>query len=298
MSEILAREMRRTTLVSSVALSAPNTDPKLLMPVDLALVGSQIWVTSRMSSLVCKYDHKGCLQGTFAVPSPTGICTTKPKKCHGSCNKSRCACATTYVASANGNVYKVTGDTPAIYVSPGGLLTGVAWMDDHLYVVDNQGGYVAVYADSDPTKMATALADDALFSVGYKPYGIRTLGCRVYITYSNMSTRQGAGYIDVYDAKKCSNLIRIINRENLSLAYGLTCGTDQVLVVGNAGSGYISQFALECQEATYTTNLKNLSGGTIVLDGVMGMERCGDKIYYVASSDTGGIGSMGVLERC
>ncbi len=289
--------MRSVTLVSSVALSAPNTDPKLLMPFDLALVGSQIWVTSRTSSLVCKYDHKGCLQGTISIPTPTGICTSKPKKCHGKCSKSRCVCSTTYVASANGSVYKLTGDTATIYVSPGGLLTGVAWFDDRLYVVDNQSGYVAVYTDGDTSKAERALIDEALFAVGYKPYGIRVLGCRIYITYSNMSARQGAGYVSVYDPKKCSDLVRIINRVNLAIPYGLV-ERETGLMVGNAGSGYISQFMVDRDIAVYTLNLQNPTRGDIVVDGIMGMERCGNRIYYVASSDTGNIGSMGVLEDC
>lgn len=305
--------MRRVTLVSSVDLSAPNTDAKLLMPVDLVLVKDEIWVTSRTSSLICKYSRKGCLNGTIAVPTPTGICVSKVQKCRNNC-RSKCECLTVYVASTNGSVYKIESDKATVHVTPGGMLTGVAWLDGYLYVVENQNGFVAVYKDNGTTatsgitpnsQMIKASQDKPLFSVGYKPYGIRALGSRLYITYSNMSAKQGAGYVSIYEHSECGDLTRLINRENLSIPYGIAEIENEerkersnILLIANNGSGYLSQFSLCEDRAIYTTNLRNISDGDFVVDGIMGLAQCDDRIYYVASADGGKIGSMGVFYSC
>ena len=166
-------------------------------------------------------------------------------------------------------------------------MAGLAWLGKKLYVAAHDKNFVAVY---NGTTMELGLADDALSAVGYKPYGLKALGDLLYISYTNMSTRQGAGYIDVYDPCKCETLKRIINRDNLSIPYGMFWREE--LCVGNAGSGYISQFN---DEKEYTTNVQNRSGGDVVIDGIMGITGSDGMFYYVASSDGGTIGSLGVM---
>jgi len=249
-----------------------------------------------------------------------------------------------YVATSNGMIYAMptngsSTSTPSAYVSPGGSLAGLAWLDNRLYVAmlalaGSSGGYVAVYPDhvqhnssSTVPTMELALTDEPLVSVGYNPYGVRALGGRVYITYTNSSSKPGSGYVDVYDPCGCKSLRRIINRDNLSIPFGMyqnidgiptrndsrsdeSCGDqrdkdddsdDNVgeLFVGNAGTGYISKFTKsedsKCFE--YIDTVKNRHNATLITDGIMGIVRHDNKLYYVCSSDGGNIGSLGVMYR-
>lgn len=280
-------------LASSVPHSAKNTDPKLLSPFDLVWDGCSIWVTSRGSSEVIQYSSCGERQAAANVPTPTGICIAKSEE--AKCGKVRCA-KTVYVASSGGSVY-IMGNvsssgasSPQVHVTPGGVLAGIAWHKGKLYVAAYDAGYVGIYSG---TTLEMAIKDDALMAVGYKPYGVRCLDELVYITYTNMSTRQGAGYVNVYNPKCGGEFKRIINRSNLSMSYGMFL-EEELLNVSNSGSGYIGIFSQE--EHHYRRNIQTLEGGDIVLDGIMGMTKIKDKVYFVMSSDSGRIGSLGFLE--
>ena len=283
-------------LASSVAHSAKNTDPKLLNPFDLVWDECSIWVTSKGSSEVIQYNSCGERQTAVNVPTPTGICIGKSEQ--SKCGKNKCV-KTVYVASSGGSVYILGGAPPAspttassgpqVHVTPGGVLAGIAWHKGKLYVAAYDAGYVGAY---NGTTLELAIKDDALMAVGYKPYGVRCLEGLIYITYTNMSIRQGAGYVNVYDPKCGGGLRRIINRSNLSVSYGMFLQEDQ-LNVANSGTGYISIFSRD--EYCYTHNVRNSSGGDVVLDGIMGITQVKEKLYFVMSSDSGKVGSLGVM---
>lgn len=284
--------MQYSMLTSSVAHSANNTDPKLLNPFDVVWDGCALWVTARMSSEVIQYTPHGKRMSAVNVPMPTGICAGTEKGC-----KKRTQ--SVYVASAGGNVYML-GDVassstmmPKIHVSPGGMLGGVAWHKHKLYVAVYDAGYVAVY---NGTTMELTLKDDALMAIGYKPYGVRCIGKKIYITYTNLSMRQGAGYVNVYAAGCKGGLHRVISRANLSMPYGVFAsdGDDSSISVANAGTGYISTFS---SEYCYMYNERNTYEGDIVLDGIMGTAQVDRKTYFVTSSDGGRVGALGVLRR-
>lgn len=327
--------MRQTMLVSSVAESARNTDPKLLHPFDLVVTKCSVWVTARGNSTVNEYSRSGCLKSSLSVPTPTGIATgfthtAHTDKCGDKCgNKCEHAesssqhrlthkCPVIYIASANGNVYTnstvMSGSgqqstaTPMPYITVTGVVAGLAYHKGKLYVAAHDAGYVGVYDTcgtvtnmvSNSTAMRTPellLRDEPLNSVGYKPYGLRCLDGKIYITYTNMSTRQGSGYVSVYDPSNCKcGLKRIINRDNLSIPYGLFMTGDD-LNVGNYGSGYISVFT---HGHKYSHNVQNEHGGDVVTDGIMGIARAcedgdRDEWYFVQASDAGRIGSLGIM---
>lgn len=178
------------------------------------------------------------------------------------------------------------------YISPGGMLAGLAWHKGKLYVAIHDAGYVGVYSGTTPV---LSIKDDALVAVGYKPYGIKCLKGLLYITYTNMSTRQGAGYVNVYDPDCNGKMLRVISRSNLSIPYGLFMNDDEQLYVANSGSGYISVFSRKNEHHyQYLYNVRNSSEGDVVLDGIMGVTGK-EKRYFVMSSDSGRIGALGVI---
>jgi len=276
-------------LTSSLELSAPNTDPRLINPFALLVSKKHIWVTIRDSSLLSKYDRHGKLIASINVPRPTGITKAKTKKC-----------SIIYVASENGSVFALSGNTLTPHLLTSGAITSITWHKHKLYLAKFDAGSVQVFKNQTPLETIT---DAPLFRVGYKPYGVQEINNKIYITYTNKVTRVGNGYVDVYDPK-CKTLERIINRQTLDVPYGIAARSyeckshedydrDIELLIGNYGSGEISVFT---DTGRYLRQLSNNEGGIITNDGIMGLAVWENKLYFVAANDSGRIGSLGFIE--
>lgn len=266
-------------LVSNVPFTACQTDSKLINPVDIALShdSTSIWVSIVASNLVQQYGRKcGKLLSSVTVSTPTGLAVR---------------CKQLYVASQNGTIYTVSRNvtTPTTYVTVSGSLEGLAWLKDLLYVSVSDRGYVGVFRDKVPI---LSIVNDGLFSFGYRPFGVRALDGRIYITYSNRSTSVGSGYVDVYSPKcgEHGEPINLINRDVLAYPYGLAM-LDGILLVGNRGTGRIWSFDKNTGERVEG----NESVTKSVNDGLMGMVLKDDLIYFVAANSNGIMGSVGVI---
>ncbi len=259
-----------TLLVSNISGGAANEDQDLVNPFDLLVSRKYILVTSTTKSMVIKYKKNGSRISSVSIPSPTGLC-----KCKKECNKK-----VIYVASEDGTIYSYPDMTP--FISPGGMLGGLAWHKDKLYVAAFTAGYVKVYSG---TTEVQGIADNALFSFGYKPYGIRTLENKIFITYMRQITKLGYGYVNVYNPH-CSSLERIINRSNLSMPYGLEIIDGCELLVSNFGTGKISVFNSDHQ---FIRDIIQVN------DGIMGISYNNGVLYFVAANDGGAMGSMGFI---
>ena len=276
-------------LTSSLELSAPYTDPKLINPFDLIVTRKHIWVTIRDNSLVTKYDKTGKLIMSIDIPNPTGITKAISKKC-----------SSIYVASENGNVYTINNNIPTIYITTNSAITGITWHKYNLYLAKYDVGLVQIYHNQAPT---WTIMDMPLSQLGYKPYGVREINNKIYITYTNKIIGIGNGYVDSYDPK-CKTLERIINRQTLNIPYSIVARNyecksheeydrDIELMIGNYGNGTISIFT---DSGRYINQLSNKDGGIITNDGIMGMYLWEDTLYYVAANDGGKIGSLGRIK--
>lgn len=321
--------MKQRILTSNMSCDGDYTDKTLINPFDLILHESYIWVTVTESSLVKKYWKSGKMAGSVSVPTPTGITYAKCNKC-------------IYVANTLGNIYKLKeGTAPQVYVTPGGYLAGITYLCGKLYVAvqstdvnNNNGmtasttsvavsrGFVAIYNGVTQENM---LKDADLASAGYQPYGVKGIGDNIYMTWATLNTgpgRQGFGYVSVYSPWN-GQIVRIINRSNLSIPYGIVSrdlsdyikthkGNKesrirckkikhiQTLNIGNKGTGSISSFEnIESNgcDYQYTLDVSTSHGGILVNDGLSGMDMCRKtgNIYYVAANDNGRMGSLGVL---
>jgi hypothetical protein len=264
-------------LVSNVPFTARQTDAKLVNPVDIIVHCGRIWVSVLASNLVQQYDKRcGKLLSSVSVPTPTGLASH---------------CNTLYVGSQNGNVYTIakgaTTTTTYLTITGGGSIEGIAWLKGLLYISVSDRGYVGVYKN----KVAVlSIMNDGLFSFSFKPFGIRALDGKIYITYSDSSSSVGSGYVDVYDPT-CKRLTNLIVRDALAYPYGLVM-LNGVLLVGNRGTGRIWSFDKDTGERVEGPS-ENVTRS--VNDGLMGMTLDDDIIYFVAANDNGMMGSVGTI---
>lgn len=300
-----------TVFVSNVPNVARQTDTKLVNPVDLAFDKcGKIWVSILTNNLVQQYDRKcGKMLSSVTVTTPTGL------DYH---------CGVLYIASQNGTVYTLgckrdrdpttvmSSTTPATYLSVtgGGTLQGLAWHCGLLYITVWDRGYVGVYKDK---QAILSIVNDGLVAFSFRPLGIRSLGGRVYITYSDQATSVGAGYVDVYtpprshgggrrscghsSSQRCrcdsGELMTLIARDALAYPYGLVLQDDKLLV-GNRGTGRIWTYDRETGDRVENSN-DDITRS--VNDGLMGMREWDGLIYFVAANDNGLMGSLGYIQR-
>lgn len=260
-------------LVTNVQDIAPQTDARLINPVDVAVQGGMIWVSVPANNLVLRYNkHCNGTATAISVTSPTGLAIH---------NKHL------YIASRGGSVFSVeTGSsstTAQNYVTIGGSLEGIAWHKNVMYVSVSDRGYVAAVKDGVPVR---SIVNRPLFTFDYGPRGLRVLDGNLYITYSDMSTSVGSGYVGVYDIKH-GTLHNLIIRDALAHPYGLAM-KDEMLLVGNRGTGLLETYSLRDDESK-RERIGNVN------DGLMGMSLCGDELYWVAANDNGAMGSLGVM---
>jgi len=284
----LDKTVMETILTSSVGATAKHTDTTLIYPYDLALDEKHIWVSVNARSLISKYTRSGQLVSSVTVTTPTGLALSKARD---HCSR------VLYIASKGGVVYAHNIDsssTPTTFITVGGALNGIAWHKGKLYITSDNG-MVLIY---NGTSKVGQITDNALHTLGYRPFGIRALGKRIYVTYSNNNNiRPGFGYVNVISPKGCDSgcdsSTRLISRGNLSTPYGLALVNDELLV-GNYGSGQISVFSLEGE---YKHQISTDEHGVIVNDGIMGMIFCEEsgRLYFVAANEAGAAGSLGYI---
>ena len=281
-------------LVSNVADTARSTDARLVNPVDIALHHNKLYVSIPAANLVQVYDAEcGKLLASHTVTTPTGLAFH---------------CDTLYIGSRNGSIYmlergamnnaasvgssnaaSVGSTTAAVYViiPGGGTIEGIAWHKKYLYVSIASRGYVAQLKDK---TAVSSITNDSLHAFNYRPNGIRALDDRVYITYSDGTNSVGSGYVAVYDPK-CRTMTNLIVRDGLASPYGLAM-QDDLLLVGNRGTGLVLSYDKETGKRVHGSDTLALSTN----DGLMGMVRDDDWLYYTAANDNGLMGSVGRIE--
>ena len=280
-------------LVSNVASTARETDPRLINPVDVAVHCDKIYVSIPASNLVQVYSLKcGRLLHSLTVTTPTGLAFH---------------CNTLYVGSRGGSIF-VHGREPSSSTMPpsttpaqpsmmptvylivpgGGTIEGLTWHKNVLYATISDRGYVGAFKDK---TAIDSITNESLFSFSYRPNGIQALDDRIYITYVDGTNSIGSGYVMVYNPK-CKSLTNLIVRDALAYPYGLAM-RDDVLLVGNRGTGLILAYDKRTGQRVENPS-RELALSTN--DGLMGMIIEDDKLVSVAANDNGLMGSVGKIE--
>lgn len=267
-------------LVSTIKMGSGKADPNMRNPFGVLVGDDGIWVSNTGSSTVVFYKN-GCIRKSITVPTPTGMCWGE--------------CGIMYVASTTGTIYMIDKcGTSAVTVMIADRLstdttvgassgvTGIAYRDKKLYVVVPSLWVVQVYDMScSPPAEISVIVDDTLSTYNYRPLGVSFNGSSLYITYSDDTIQQGFGYINVY---KCGKMKRFASRGRLARPYSVSC-LDGTVYVSN-GNGYILTYT---DEGTYIETVNFFS------DGLRSIASYMDNIAFVAATNSGAMGTLGVV---
>jgi len=281
-----------TPLVSDQPGVAPNTDPNLVNAWGLTSSPTSPWWISDNGT-----DKSTLYRGSDGQPqalvvdvhnAPTGTVFNP----------------TTGFALPTGGVArflfdteegKVLGWNPAqgtnsvvvADLGDGAVYKGLAIADTaagpRLYAADFHNARVDVF-DGSFGVVPGGFVDPGLPS-GYAPFGIQTIGDRLFVTYAKQDAEakdeiagQGKGFVDAYDT--AGNLLgRVAQHGQLNAPWGLALAPDTFgrlagdLLVGNFGDGEINAYAeLGNGHFAHRGELRDSSGKSLSIDGLWALE--------------------------
>jgi uncharacterized protein (TIGR03118 family) len=175
---------------------------------------------------------------------------------------------------------KDRSDVDAIYK---GLAIADTAAGPRLYAADFHNARVDVFDGSFDLVPDSGFVDPSLPS-GYAPFGIQTIGDRVFVTYAKQDADaedeiagQGLGFVDAYDTS--GNLVaRVAQHGQLNAPWGLAWAPDSFgrfagdLLVGNFGDGQINAYAEHNGHFTHQGELRDGSGRSLSIDGLWALE--------------------------
>lgn len=274
-------------LVSNVAGAAPRTDPNLVNAWGLtAAAGSPWWVADNGTNRSTLYRADGSIVPLVVnVPvHPTGtvfwsftaraffVFDTEAGQVRG-------------WHPSLGNQTVVLADRSAVGAIYKGLALATTTAGDRFYAADFHNGRVDVFdANFNLVTGAGAFVDSDLPS-GYAPFGIQTIGSRIFVTYAKQGPGavdelhgQGRGFVDAYDTSGML-LARVAQHGQLDAPWGLALapanfgGFSGDLLVGNFGDGQINAFA-ETANGTFEHRgeLRGTDGKSISIDGLWALQ--------------------------
>ena len=169
----------------------------------------------------------------------------------------------------------------------GAIYKGLAIADTaagpRLYAADFHNARVDVF-DGSFNVVPGGFVDPALPS-GYAPFGIQTIGDRVFVTYAQQDADaadevagQGKGFVDAYDT--AGNLLgRVAQHGQLNAPWGVALAPETFgrfagdLLVGNFGDGQINAYAeLGNGHFEHRGELRDESGAPLSIDGLWALE--------------------------
>ena len=169
----------------------------------------------------------------------------------------------------------------------GAIYKGLAIADTadgpRIYAADFHNAKVDVFDGSFGLVPNSGFVDPALPS-GYAPFGIQTIGDRVFVSYAKQDADaadeiagQGKGFVDAYDT--AGNLLaRVAQHGQLNAPWGLAMAPDSFgrfagdLLVGNFGDGQINAYAEHNGQFTHAGELRDASGKSLSIDGLWALE--------------------------
>ena len=290
-----------TNLTGNRPGQAANTDPNLLNAWGVAFSATgPFWISDNHSGKSTVYDGSGAPFPTtsplvVSIPSPTAgtpgaptgivwanlpgdfrvLTTTAPAKFIFSTEDG------TIAAWSGGSSAVIEADRSAAGAVYKGLAIGNDGVGNFVYATDFANGIVETYSRTWHRERGGffQFIDPGLPS-GYAPFGIRTMGDKVYVTYAKQKAGShdddagnGNGYVDVFDTKGGFQK-RLISRGKLDSPWGLAmapAGFGQFggdLLVGNFGDGEIN--AYNPTTGAWAGTLAGGRGHPLVLPGPSG----------------------------
>jgi uncharacterized protein (TIGR03118 family) len=284
-------------LVSDQPGVAPNTDPNLVNAWGLTSSPTSPWWVSDNGT-----DKSTLYRGSDGMPFPLG--NPLVVNVHNAPTGTVFNPTAGFVLPTGGRALflfdteegKVLGwngaqGTNAVVVAnldDGAIYKGLAIADTvagpRLYAADFHNAKVDVFDGSFGLVPDSGFVDPALPS-GYAPFGIQTIGDRVFVTYANQDADaedeiagQGKGFVDAYDF--AGNLVsRVAQHGQLNAPWGLAIAPDSFgrfagdLLVGNFGDGQINAYEeLDNGHFAHRGELRDESGRSLSIDGLWALE--------------------------
>jgi uncharacterized protein (TIGR03118 family) len=165
-----------------------------------------------------------------------------------------------------------------------GLATGQTASGPRLYAADFHNAQVDVF-DGAWHLVASAGFTDPGLPDGYAPFGIQTIGSKVFVAYAKKDEEeedeeqagQGLGFVDAYDTS--GHLLgRVAQHGQLNAPWGLAqapasfgrFGGD--LLVGNFGDGQINAYREVGHGFEHAGELRGADGKALTIDGLWALE--------------------------
>jgi uncharacterized protein (TIGR03118 family) len=293
-------------LVSNGPPTADKTDTNLVNAWGIAFTKGAIRITANGTGLSTAYTRSGMGRSpTIQIPdgAPTGI-VAKGASAFTVTSGTKSGRSALLFASESGDI---TGWSPkidpksavvAFKTADGAIYKGLAVAkaqgQPFLYATDFHNAKVDVFDKSLKPVKSTGFIDPNL-PAGFAPFGIATLGAKVYVTYAKQDAAKeddvpgaGLGFVDAFNAQ--GHLIgRVASQGTLNAPWGLTVAPGRFgplggdLLVGNFGDGTISAFSLKTGMSA--GQLQEANGTPLAIDGLWG----------IGAGQGGGMGSGGSL---
>ena len=283
-----------TPLVSDQPGMAPNTDPNLVNAWGLtSSPTSPWWVSDNGTSESTLYRGSDGLP----QPQPTPLVVNVQDDPTGTVFNSASAFtlpngrpARFLFDTEDGQVLGWNGGTNAVQVVDlgdnavyKGLAIATTLAGPRLYATDFHNGHVDVF-DSSFGLVPNSGFDDPAIPSGFGPFGIQTIGDRIFVTYAKQDAHahddvagQGLGFVDVYDTS--GNLLEhVAQHGQLNSPWGLTIAPDSFgrfagdLLVGNFGDGNINAYVENNGNFTHAGELRDASGKSLTIDGLWALQ--------------------------
>ena len=263
----------QTNLVSDIA-GAAHTDTHLKNPWGLSrTTGSYWWASDNATGVSTLYDGSGNVQ-TLVVTIPPASGTGKGTP------TGTVALGSTFVfVTLDGTISQWKSGTKAVIKvnnsSKGAVYTGCTVAKDgtaqQLYVANSNGGIEAYTTAFAPVTLPPGAFVDPNVPSGYTPYGIQSVGTKIYVTFAPPTSGAGTGYVDVFDPT--GTLLLTLQRGKwMNQPWGIAMAPSSFgafssrLLVGNVGSGQIAAF--NASTGKFLGMLDNSSGTPIAIPGL------------------------------
>ena len=323
-----------TPLVSDVPGAAAFTDPNLVNGWGLARsTTSPWWVADNETMKTTVYNASGALQSIGGnafqgVPgNPTGavfsgiagkfqVGTTAAPTTLGTSNFVFDSEDGTISAWRGGStaalVTPADGGTDAIY--KGLAIAQPATGEPLLYATDFHNARVDVFNGAWQNVTPANAFVDPLLPSGYAPFGIQTIGARIFVTFAKQDADaedeiagQGRGFVDAFDLN--GNLLeRVAQHGQLDAPWGLALAPATFgryagdLLVGNFGDGQINAYEETSAGFEHRGTLRDSEGKKVMIDGLWALEfgnsgsnGSPDQLFFTAGPDDESHGLFGTI---
>jgi uncharacterized protein (TIGR03118 family) len=316
-----------TPLVSDVPGAAAVTDPNLVNAWGLARSGtSPWWVADNATKKATLYNSAGAINSLVVAVDggPTGaVFAGIDNNFLVATDASATLARASFIFDSEDGMIRAwrAGGTALVTAAgdSGAIFKGLAIAQPTpgqplLYAADFHNARVDMFNGAWQNVTPAGSFVDPTLPSGYAPFGIQTIGDRVFVSYAKQDADaedeiagQGRGFVDAYDL--AGNLIaRVAEQGQLNAPWGLAQAPASFgrfagdILVGNFGDGQINAYAETADGWEHRGTLRGTDGKKLVIDGLWalqfgngGQNGTPDTLFFTAGPDDESHGLFGTI---